>query len=427
VSFSSVLRGPRILGSEVRAGLSGDESTRERAAVALYGSFIVVVGGLAWGLGVLAYRVQSARVATLVAVAAAIVGALGCAPLVPQLLRKKRATDGAAAPDASSAPREPSFIAERVVCAVLFAAIEDGLVATSTTLRAQTGTLPAILTGLESTCLLLLPLGLLLLPAGFVLSRPGAEGLGRHLRAGLGGGRPEAGGLAAALYAALVAIGASLSWGLGLKIAEARPAEVAVVASMASAVLSTLLAAFVVAAASPLLAWIAGRASRLAKIPAWLPLEELVLAAIGILTLYALLPPTQAITPAAGVVGFALGPHIALRLPSVRSLAHFPALALLAAALVVTVASGWGFDRLPDLVRTGVIGRAPYAAILVSALRRPFDRDHDGYSQILAGGLQRQRSQRSPGGARDSGQRDRRELFRRRRALVQAAAAAGEA
>ncbi len=74
MSFSSVLRGPRVLGSEVRAGLSGDESTRARAAVALYCFLVVVVGGLAWGLGLLAYRVQSARVATLVAVATAILG-----------------------------------------------------------------------------------------------------------------------------------------------------------------------------------------------------------------------------------------------------------------------------------------------------------------------------------------------------------------
>ena len=34
----------------------------------------------------------------------------------------------------------------------------------------------------------------------------------------------------------------------------------------------------------------------------------------------------------------------------------------------------------------GVLARAPYASIVITTVRRAFDRDHDGYSPILGGG-----------------------------------------
>jgi arylsulfatase A-like enzyme len=115
-------------------------------------------------------------------------------------------------------------------------------------------------------------------------------------------------------------------------------------------------------------------------------MAEIALAAVGIVTLYMLLPPSHAITPAAGVVGFALGPYIGSRLGGVSKMTRRLVLALLAGAAVATTCAALSFDRASDLLRVGVLGRAPYAAIIISGLRFPFDRDHDGYSRVLAGG-----------------------------------------
>lgn len=387
MNFSSVTRGPRVLGREARAGLSGDEPTRGGAAVGLYAGMVVASMGASWGLGVLVYGVQSARFATLVSTVCAILITLGSAPLVPAILRvvRKRGAGEAQAAPAPAAPPAAS-VSARIVCAVLFAMIEDGLAATTTTLRAHSPVLASLGAGLEAACLLALPLALLLLPAAFVLSRSGAGALGRHLRVGLSGEEPGAEGTAVVLYAAFLALGADLSWGLGLRVSERQPAEVAVLVSAASAVLWTLGGAFLVAIVARPAASLTGLTRRAAAMPSWLPLEQVLLAALGIVALYVLLPATHAITPAAGLVGFAIGPEISSRLPGVAVLSRLPAVALTFGALAITLVAALVFDRLPDAVRTGVIGRAPYAALFVSALRRPFDRDHDGYSAILAGG-----------------------------------------
>ncbi len=379
MKFSSLLRGPRTLGGEARSGLSGGQVTRGGSALALYAVFVLLSAGLAWGLGLLGYRVQSTRVATLISVVCAIVFTLGSAPLVTAAMRigRKEPPSGADSDDVS-------LLRSRVLFAVLFAAIEDGLVATSTTMRAHVSFSASAETGLEAACLLLLPLTVLLLPAGFILGRSGSGTLARHLRSGLSGGERDSEGVAVVLYAAIVAIGASLSWSFGLRTGERSPTEVAVLVATGSAVAFTLGGAFIVSLVSEPVAWLTTRVRRVIKVPEWLPLEAVALAAIGILVLYDLLPATHAITPAAGVVGFALGPQISARLGEKRSPA--PTLVLVGAALVLTVGSAAAFDHLPDLVRTGVIGRAPYAAVVVSGLRRPFDRDHDGYASILGGG-----------------------------------------
>jgi arylsulfatase A-like enzyme len=375
VILSSVLRGPRVLGSELGEGLSGEEPGRGRAAVAVYFGLIVASAGLASGLGALVYRVQSARVATLVAVASAIFCSLGSALLVPGLFRdSKRPVAGEGAPAAS-----PSGILVRVLCAVLFAAIEDGLVATSTTMRAHTPLLTSAGVGLEAAGVLVLPLLLLLLPVAFVLSRSGASVLGKHVRVGLGGQQPEGEGLAVVLYAALLAIGANLSWRLGLLTSETQAAQTAVLVSVASAIGCTLVSAFIVATVAGPLASSIGLAKLARFVPAWMPLEDACLAALGVILLYVLLPEPQAITPAAGVVGFALGPQVASRIGSVDALSRLPALALAGAAAVVTLGAVFAFEHLPDLVRVGVVGRAPYAGLIMGALRHPVERDRRGH------------------------------------------------
>jgi arylsulfatase A-like enzyme len=266
-----------------------------------------------------------------------------------------------------------------VLCAVLFAALEDGIVSTSTTFRAHGPLLPSLGSGLEAACLLVAPLTLLLLPVAFVLSRPGVAVLGRHLRAGLSDRRPEAEGIAVVFYAALVALGASWSWRYGLLVTEVKPVEVAVLASTASALGCTLGAALVVATLAPLIAGLAVPLRRVVKVPEGLPLEDLTLATLAVVALYALLPASHAITPAAGVVGFAVGPQITSRIPSAKALAALPALALFGGAAIVTAGSFAAFDHLPAPVRTGVVGRAPYAALFLGAVHHPVDldrRDH---------------------------------------------------
>jgi hypothetical protein len=324
----------------------------------VYVGLIVASAGLASGLGALVYRVQSARVATLVAVASGISCALGSALLVPGIFRgSKRSTEPVAGDGAPAA--SGSSILVRVLCAVLFAAIEDGLVATSTTMRAHTSLLTSVGVGVEAACVLILPLALLLLPVAFVLSRPGAGVLGKHVRAGLGGQKPEGEGLAVVLYAALLAIGANLSWRLGLLTSETQAAQTAVLVSAASAVACTLMSAFIVAmVAGPFASW-TGLAKLARFVPAWIPLEDVCLAALGVILLYALLPEPQAITPAAAVVGFALGPQVSSRIGSVHALSRLPALALAGGAVVVTLGAVFAFEHLPDLVRVGVVGRAP--------------------------------------------------------------------
>jgi arylsulfatase A-like enzyme len=59
---------------------------------------------------------------------------------------------------------------------------------------------------------------------------------------------------------------------------------------------------------------------------------------------------------------------------------------LLGAAFAASACACVALDHVPDAVRIGVLGRSPYASIVVAVVRTPFDGDHDGYSPILAGG-----------------------------------------
>jgi arylsulfatase A-like enzyme len=378
VSFH-VLRGPRALVSEVSAALSGSDPARARMGLALYASLVTVAWALAWAVGAAVYRVQSARVATLASVVCAIAFVLACAPLVGELLRRRGKTPaevapaGAAGGDAAASTAEPPVPAlrARIVCGVLFAAIEDGLVSTSTTLRADTPFWPSLGGGATAACALLLPLTLLALPIAFVLSRPAAATFAARARVGLGGEDAGGPGLGTALYVALAGAGAYYSWQVGLGVSENQSAEVAVLASTASAVAAVLVGAVVVATIARPLAKLLGPIAR--RVPSWLPLENVVLAALGVGALYVILPQPQAITPAAGVVGFALGPHLAERLPSLGAIARLPLLLLLALPVVITGGTFAAFERLPDAMRTAVVGRAPYAGLIVGAVKRPKD------------------------------------------------------
>ena len=328
-------------------------------------------------------RVQSYRVATLVAVAAMLVLSVGGALPVAILL-------GRGAPSEAEGSGEPAADARisirlRLLCAILFAAIEDGLVTMTTTSRAGIAWRPAAGSALVVIALLLFPLAVAAVPAELLLARRGARALGRHVRAALAGDHPEAAGACVLLDAGLVGGGAVLAWQLALRAGERWPTETAVSIAVVATLVPVLLGPFVVALLARPLAWVVRLASRV-PVPKWLPVEDGALAILGVGVIYAILPAANAITPAAAVVGFAVGPHLSSQIAALKSVARAPAAMTLGAAFVVTLGVGVAFDHLPDLVRVSALTRAPYAGILITGLRRPFDRDHDGYARVLAGG-----------------------------------------
>jgi arylsulfatase A-like enzyme len=279
-------------------------------------------------------------------------------------------------------------IRERVFFAFLFAGVEDGLVAASTTWRTHVGILKTLLAGLEASSFLAFPLAVVAIPLGFLLSREGPRLLGRHVRIGLSGERPEYEGVATVLYAIVFSAGVGLAWGAGFRASDFQSARVAtLVSTLAAVVLLFGGATLVSAVALPVGALLERAAKRVRlRIPVWLPLESVLIAAVGVGTLYVLLPPSHAITPAAAIVGFALGPQAAQRIGPLGRSSRASVLVIAPVALALSVAAGVALKHLSDVVQMGVLARAPYASILITTLRRAVDKDHDGYSPILGGG-----------------------------------------
>jgi arylsulfatase A-like enzyme len=280
----------------------------------------------------------------------------------------------------------PFGLRERVFFALFFAAIEDSLVAMSTTWRTHVGLLRAVGAGLEALFFLAFPLLAVGLPLGFLLSRPGAQSLLRHVRVGLSGDRPENEGLGAVLYALVFAGGVALAWGIGFRASDFQSPRVATLVSTLASVVLLFGGALVVAAVAGPVSSLVRRVSRRLPVPDWLPLEAMAVAVVFVLSLYSLLPPSHAITPAAAVVGFALGPQIAERVPSLAYAARLPIRLVAPIALAFTLTAGFALKHLSDSVQMGVLARAPYASITITTIRRAFDHDHDGYSPILGGG-----------------------------------------
>jgi hypothetical protein len=308
-------------------------------------------------------------------------------------LQEDERTEGAAAVAESGASSGAKAevasafgVRERVFFAVLFAGIEDSLVAISMTWRTHVGPIRAVAAGLEAFAFLAFPLVVVGLPLGYLLSRPGARALQRHARIGLSGAQPENEGLASFLYAIVFAGGVAAAWRIGFRASDYQSARVAtLVSTLASIVLffgGALVVSSVVGALGPRLHRVAKRL----PLPDWLPLESIGVAAVFVVTLYLLLPPSHAITPSAAVVGFALGPQVAERVPSLALAARLQVRVLAPIAFVLTLAAGAVLKSLPDSVQMGILARAPYGAIVITTVRRAFDRDHDGYSAILGGG-----------------------------------------
>ncbi len=298
------------------------------------------------------------------------------------------ASAAATAPLVVRATSEARTVRERVFFAFLFAGVEDGLVAASTTWRTHVGVLKTVLAGLEAFCFLAFPLAVVAIPLGFLLSREGPRALGRHLRIGLSGEEPEHEAVACFLYAIVFAAGVGVAWGAGFRASDFQSARVATLVSTVAAVVLFFGGAILVSIIARPVGIVLRRAAKRVRlrVPEWLPLEGLAIAAVGVGTLYILLPASHAITPAAATVGFALGPYAAERITPLGRVARAPVLLLAPATLALSVSAGAVLKHLSDAVPMGVLARAPYASILITTLRRAVDRDHDGYSAILGGG-----------------------------------------
>src|SRR3984957_7912872 len=93
---------------------------------------------------------------------------------------------------------------ERVLGAAILAMVADGCCAAFATARSHAGLGASLLSALEATAFLALPCAVLAVPIAWMLGRPETMALGRHVRAGLSGGREEHGGVALVWYALIV-------------------------------------------------------------------------------------------------------------------------------------------------------------------------------------------------------------------------------
>jgi arylsulfatase A-like enzyme len=274
---------------------------------------------------------------------------------------------------------------DRIFFAALFAVVEEGFIAGFISWITNGGIKVVVLSGLESACFFAFPVALLAVPMGLLLCTSGTEILWRHVRIGLSGERPELEDIGVFLYALLLAAGSVASWHIGLRVSDFQTVRVATLVAMGSAVIFTLGGGLLTVAIVRPLGTLIHRLVKPVPVVSWLPLADLELAAVGALTLFFFLPSVYVNSPSAFLVGFALGPTLS-RLRPLRRLADSPAWLVLASTLVLSTGAGLLLKRLPSLVQLGVLARSPYTSVVITNLRRAFDRDRDGYSPILGGG-----------------------------------------
>jgi arylsulfatase A-like enzyme len=274
----------------------------------------------------------------------------------------------------------------RVLMALLFAGIEDALVAAATTMRAHSGVTAGLLAGLEVLLVLAFPLAVIAAVGSALLGSREARLLARHLRAALSRERAEDEGVATFLGTIGFAAGTSAAWRLGIRVSDFQSARVATLVSALACVGLVLGAALCAGALVPRMAPAARRVAAKLHVAPWMQLDRIAPSLVAVATLYVLLPATHAVTPSAAVVGFAVGPEMARGLGSTASVERVPLRFLLPFALALSTAASFAFGHLPDTVRMGLLARAPYGAVTVTAVRYLLDRDHDGYSAAFGGG-----------------------------------------
>jgi choline-sulfatase len=278
------------------------------------------------------------------------------------------------------------LLRDRIFLAVVFASFEDGGIASYLTWRAHVSLAATLLTGLEAACLVVFPLALVALPVGLLLGTPGARLLARHLRSGLSAGHPEYEGTGVLLCLIALGLAAGGSWKVGLYVSSFQSAKVATLATMVTSLLLVFLGLLVVVAVVRPIGALVRIALRTPRALGWLPFEDLMLATVGAVTFFVILPSVYVNSPSALLVGFALGPFIVSRVSPLRMLARLAWPTLVASALLVSTAAGVALGHLPAAVQLGVLSRAPYTSLIITTVRRVVDRDHDGYSPILGGG-----------------------------------------
>ena len=273
---------------------------------------------------------------------------------------------------------------DRVIGAVVFAMLADGCGAALAMWRSHATVSATLLSAFESAAFLALPAALLALPIAWLLSRKEVAALGHHVREGLAGGRAELGDFAVILYVGAVGFGATFAAWLGLRLADHMSMRIAVILTVCIAIAWVFVMLVVVAMLTRFVAW---PFMRLARRFPWLPRPtNLILAAIGVVTVMRLLPVTHAVTPAWAIVGFALGPAFKERIPPLRGPRPIPGAALVLAAWGLTLLSGVVLNHVPDTVQMAVLYRAPYTSLIIAGVHKMIDRDQDGYSPVLLGG-----------------------------------------
>jgi arylsulfatase A-like enzyme len=275
---------------------------------------------------------------------------------------------------------------DRVFFAAVFAIVDEGVLASILTSRAHPGALVVLLTALEVAFFLAFPVALVAVLVAFLLSTRGAHILRRHVRVGLSGDRSEHERTGVLLFAIVMCVAACASWRLGFRVSTLQSGRVATLVTMASsftfAIGGVFLGVALVRPIGSLVDWLTKGDAPVA----WLPLGGLMVAAVGQLALYAVLPALYVNAPSALLFGFALGPRIASTVPGVGKCVRLPVPALLAGSLALSAGACGAFTHLPPLTQDGLLARAPYASVISTTLRGSVDRDHDGYSPLLGGG-----------------------------------------
>jgi arylsulfatase A-like enzyme len=273
---------------------------------------------------------------------------------------------------------------ERVLGAAILAMVADGCCAAFATARSHAGLGASLLSALEATAFLALPCAVLAVPIAWMLGRPETMALGRHVRAGLSGGREEHGGVALVWYALIVSVGVIVPAWLGIGVTDHLSARFAIILTTAFAMAWVFAASALVAVSAR---WVARPVLFASRHARWLPRPlDLFLAVVGVAALVLLLPLSHAITPAAAVAGFALGPWLELWLSPVRRVMRASSVAIVGIAALVTPTAAFALTHAPSSVQVALLYRAPYASLLVAAAHKAVDRDGDGYSPLLLGG-----------------------------------------
>jgi hypothetical protein len=292
----------------------------------------------------------------------------------------------ATASDDTVAARDTARLRLRVALAAATVLLTDAVVAAVSSSRAHAGVRAVLASAAEVIGITAFPT---VLPASLVallVARSEIRSLLQHGGQALSSASPRHARLAVVLWATAVAGTLVGIRDLGVRLADHRSVRVVIVVTIALVLASLVLSAVAVALVFPMLARAARALER--RMP-WFPAGpagDLALASVAVVVLVRSLTPALAVTPAAGLVAFALAPVLGERGLRVFRPLMSRAPAWCGGALLATASAAVMLDHVPGAAQVATLYRAPYASLLVSGVRAAFDRDGDGYSPILLGG-----------------------------------------